>query len=33
VDAHRNPNAKAAIEAAGATLTFLPPGSPDTNPI
>ena len=31
--AHRNPDAKAAIEAAGATLMFLPPYSPDFNPI
>jgi transposase len=31
--AHRNPDARAAIEAAGATLMFLPPYSPDFNPI
>jgi len=31
--AHRNPDARAAIEAAGATLIFLPPYSPDFNPI
>ena len=30
---HRNPDAKAAIEAVGATLMFLPPYSPDFNPI
>ena len=31
--AHRDPDARAAIEAAGATLMFLPPYSPDFNPI
>ena len=31
--AHRNPAARAAVEAAGATLVFLPPYSPDLNPI
>ena len=31
--AHKNLAAKAAVEAAGATLVFLPPYSPDLNPI
>ena len=31
--AHRNASARAAVEAAGATLVFLPPYSPDLNPI
>lgn len=30
---HKNPNARAAIEAAGATVWDLPPYSPDLNPI
>jgi len=31
--AHKNASARAAVEAAGATLVFLPPYSPDLNPI
>lgn len=31
--AHRPPDVHAAIEAAGATLLYLPPYSPDLNPI
>lgn len=31
--AHKNLAAKAAVEAVGATLVFLPPYSPDLNPI
>lgn len=31
--AHRMPVVRAAVEAAGATLRFLPPYSPDLNPI
>ena len=31
--AHKNASARAAIEAAGAALVFLPPYSPDLNPI
>ena len=31
--AHRPPDVRAAIEAAGATLVYLPPYSPDLNPI
>lgn len=31
--AHKNPAARAAVEAVGATLVFLPPYSPDLNPI
>ncbi len=31
--AHKPPAIRAAIEAAGATLRFLPPYSPDFNPI
>lgn len=31
--AHRNPQARQAIEARGATVWFLPPYSPDLNPI
>jgi transposase len=31
--AHKGPKVRAAIEAAGATLRFLPPYSPDLNPI
>jgi len=31
--AHKNASARAAVEAAGATLRFLPPYSPDLNPI
>ncbi len=30
---HKSPNVQAAIEAAGAKLRFLPPYSPDFNPI
>lgn len=30
---HKSPHARAAIEAAGCTLRFLPPYSPDFNPI
>ena len=30
---HKQPEARAAIEAAGATIQFLPPYSPDFNPI
>ena len=31
--AHKNASARAAVEAVGATLVFLPPYSPDLNPI
>jgi len=31
--AHRDPRVRAAVESAGATLEFLPPYSPDFNPI
>lgn len=33
LSSHKRPNAKALIEKAGATLIFLPPYSPDFNPI
>jgi transposase len=33
LSSHRRPGVRAAIEAAGATLTYLPPYSPDFNPI
>ena len=31
--AHKGPDVRRAIEAAGATLRYLPPSSPDFNPI
>lgn len=33
LSSHKGPRVRAAIEAAGATLAFLPPYSPDLNPI
>lgn len=33
LSSHKSPLVRAAIEAAGATLLFLPPYSPDLNPI
>lgn len=33
LSSHKNPEARQAIEAAGARLMFLPPYSPDLNPI
>jgi transposase len=33
LSSHKGPRARALIEAAGATLAFLPPYSPDFNPI
>jgi transposase len=33
LSSHKGPNVRAAIEAAGAKLLFIPPYSPDFNPI
>lgn len=33
LSSHKGPRARALVEAAGATLLFLPPYSPDLNPI
>jgi transposase len=33
LSSHKGPHARALIEAAGASLVFLPPYSPDFNPI